>query len=584
MDACPRSGGSAPRWSSRGSARPPQACAPRPSTPRSRCRATPCSDHREAHPLARVFPLLDDVLGQAARDCDAIMAVSDAAGQLLWVCGSPSVLRRAEAIGFIEGSNWDERLAGTNAPGMALALDELRPGDRRRALPPVGARLELRGDAHPRPHDPVAARRAGHHRGRRHRGPPDDGPGARGGAPRRGRARAREGSPGSARSGRPVERRPDVVLESLGRSHSLLDDRRRAPSGIRSGSAPGTARSSCCSRRRLAGLSGDELAVLLYQEDSSTSTLRAELNRLRHLLGDELLGVPPVPPDGRAQRRLARRRGPPGDRGRGGRAAPVPRDRCCRPRSRPGIVRLRENLDGVAAPGRARQPGAGPDVHLDPFGLGRRRLRHVAGAARRARAPVAAAAACSRASSPGSTGSSACRARTAGARGAPERCRNVVATCCRLTSVLFGTTTSKDYTMPHMQAAVVEGLGSKLDHRGSPGAGARTRRGTGEAHRQWRLPHRPPRRSRRLARQAHPTVHSRPRRRRRGRDAGRGRHRPCGRPARRQRLALLGLRRVRVLHHRLGDALRASAERGVQRRRLLRRVHARRRRVCRAHP
>ena len=33
-------------------------------------------DHREAHPLARVFPLLDDVLGQAARECGAIMAVS----------------------------------------------------------------------------------------------------------------------------------------------------------------------------------------------------------------------------------------------------------------------------------------------------------------------------------------------------------------------------------------------------------------------------------------------------------------------------------------------------------------------------
>ncbi len=81
-------------------------------------------DHREAHPLARVFPLLDDVLGQAARDCDAVMAVSDASGQLLWVCGTPSVLRRAERIGFVEGSNWDERLAGTNAPGMALRLDQ----------------------------------------------------------------------------------------------------------------------------------------------------------------------------------------------------------------------------------------------------------------------------------------------------------------------------------------------------------------------------------------------------------------------------------------------------------------------------
>ena len=66
----------------------------------------------EAHPLAQVFPILDDVLGQAARDCDAIMAVSDATGQLLWVCGHPAVLRRAESIGFVEGANWDERMAG----------------------------------------------------------------------------------------------------------------------------------------------------------------------------------------------------------------------------------------------------------------------------------------------------------------------------------------------------------------------------------------------------------------------------------------------------------------------------------------
>jgi transcriptional regulator of acetoin/glycerol metabolism len=86
--------------------------------------ASDLRDHREAHPLARVFPLLDDVLGQAARECGAIMAVSDAAGQLLWVCGTPSTLRRAETIGFVEGSNWDERMAGTNAPGMALRLGQ----------------------------------------------------------------------------------------------------------------------------------------------------------------------------------------------------------------------------------------------------------------------------------------------------------------------------------------------------------------------------------------------------------------------------------------------------------------------------
>ena len=41
------------------------------------------------------------------------------------------------------------------------------------------------------------------------------------------------------------------------------------------------------------GLSGDELAVLLYEQDTSDSTLRAELKRLRGLLGDELLASRP---------------------------------------------------------------------------------------------------------------------------------------------------------------------------------------------------------------------------------------------------------------------------------------------------
>ena len=44
------------------------------------------------------------------------------------------------------------------------------------------------------------------------------------------------------------------------------------------------------------GLSGDELAVLLYREDNSASTLRAELNRLRSLLVDDLLASRPYRP------------------------------------------------------------------------------------------------------------------------------------------------------------------------------------------------------------------------------------------------------------------------------------------------
>ncbi|MDE9367139.1 GAF domain-containing protein [Luteipulveratus sp. YIM 133132] len=81
------------------------------------------ADYRSAHPLFRAFPVLEDVLADAARSSDALMAVSDEHGQLLWVCGTPTTLRRAEAIGFVEGSSWDERVAGTNAPGTALTLD-----------------------------------------------------------------------------------------------------------------------------------------------------------------------------------------------------------------------------------------------------------------------------------------------------------------------------------------------------------------------------------------------------------------------------------------------------------------------------
>jgi hypothetical protein len=79
--------------------------------------------YRAEHRLSRIFPLLYDVLGRAAVDCDCVMAVGDSEGRLLWVCGPPAVLRRADAINFVEGAAWDEVHAGTNAPGTALHLD-----------------------------------------------------------------------------------------------------------------------------------------------------------------------------------------------------------------------------------------------------------------------------------------------------------------------------------------------------------------------------------------------------------------------------------------------------------------------------
>ncbi len=47
-------------------------------------------EYRAGHPLASIVPLLDDVLGRAAEDCDSVMATADERGQLLWVRGIPA--------------------------------------------------------------------------------------------------------------------------------------------------------------------------------------------------------------------------------------------------------------------------------------------------------------------------------------------------------------------------------------------------------------------------------------------------------------------------------------------------------------
>jgi hypothetical protein len=248
-------------------------------------------DYREAHPLSRVFPLLDDVLGQAARDCDAVMAISDAAGQLLWVCGTPSTLRRAEAIGFVEGSNWDERLAGTNAPGLALTLGRAMSVTRaehfRHAVQPWSC-------AATPIHDPTSSSLLG---------VLDITGGDQIVVPQTMalvKAAARLAETELARGLLAVPALPEphpgafhVALEVMGQNQSLLtvDDGRGHVSTIRLTPRHSEILLLLASTPR--GLSGDELAVLLYEDDGGASTLRAELNRLRHLLGEELLSSRP---------------------------------------------------------------------------------------------------------------------------------------------------------------------------------------------------------------------------------------------------------------------------------------------------
>lgn len=82
------------------------------------------TSYRAEHPLAGVIATLRELVGGAADDGQHLMAVTDAAGRLLWVEGHRGMRRRAEAMNFVEGAVWDEAHAGTNAPGTALALSQ----------------------------------------------------------------------------------------------------------------------------------------------------------------------------------------------------------------------------------------------------------------------------------------------------------------------------------------------------------------------------------------------------------------------------------------------------------------------------
>jgi hypothetical protein len=81
------------------------------------------ADYRAGHPLARALPIFRDLLGGLAEDGDHLVAVCDAHGRLLWVEGTASMLRGAERMNFVPGARWDEAHAGTNAPGTSLAVD-----------------------------------------------------------------------------------------------------------------------------------------------------------------------------------------------------------------------------------------------------------------------------------------------------------------------------------------------------------------------------------------------------------------------------------------------------------------------------
>jgi hypothetical protein len=79
---------------------------------------------REESGLAGLMPVLRARLLPVAEAAGQILVVADPAGRVLWREGGPSVRRRADALGFVEGSAWDESSVGTNAIGTSLVVDQ----------------------------------------------------------------------------------------------------------------------------------------------------------------------------------------------------------------------------------------------------------------------------------------------------------------------------------------------------------------------------------------------------------------------------------------------------------------------------
>ncbi|HWS33676.1 MAG TPA: GAF domain-containing protein, partial [Actinoplanes sp.] len=232
--------------------------------------------YRAAHPLARVMPIFRDLLGGLAEDGDHMMAVCDEHGRLLWVEGHPATLRGAADMNFVPGARWDEAHAGTNAPGTALAVDHaLQIFATEHFTHPVQRWTCAAAPVH----DPGTGRLLGaiDVTGGDHLANPHSL------ALVRATALAAEAY---LRTVEPLERRPYVA--ALGRDEARLAVQGRQ---VRLGRRHSELLALLTVHPE--GRTGDQLGMELYGDDVNPVTIRAELSRLRRILGPELLDSRP---------------------------------------------------------------------------------------------------------------------------------------------------------------------------------------------------------------------------------------------------------------------------------------------------
>ncbi len=217
------------------------------------------------------MPLIRSLLTEPAESSGHVVAVGDRQGNLLWVEGDRGLRSRAEDMGFVAGAQWSERAAGTNAPGTALTLD---------APVQIFASEHFRGTVQPWSctavpiHDPHTGRILG----------VLDVTGQHDVATPQALAMVRATAVAAEHWLATQNPRPDGArLVVLGRDRALLD-------------RPGERLKLSARHSELLlllsmsqGLSAERLAVMMHEHDVPLVTVRAELARLRKILGEGYL-------------------------------------------------------------------------------------------------------------------------------------------------------------------------------------------------------------------------------------------------------------------------------------------------------
>ncbi len=232
---------------------------------------------REAAVWAPALPLIRSLLIESAQSSGHVVALGDADGRLLWVEGDHDLRSQADHMGFTEGALWSEAAAGTNAPGTALAIDQPVQIDTHEHF--VGAVQTWSCTAVPI-HDPVSGATIGviDVTGHDHVTSPMA----------LSMVRATVAAVEQSLLLAPRAASPTWRLEVLGRDRAEL----RRPQGV--------ARLSARHSELLLllalhpeGMTGEQIGVLLHEHDISMVTVRAELARLRRMLGPEALASRP---------------------------------------------------------------------------------------------------------------------------------------------------------------------------------------------------------------------------------------------------------------------------------------------------